>query len=80
MNDPKGFWNIIEQMNNWGKEKTDETDQIKPSVWKDYFTKLLNETNETPETEFPNFAPTFHPILCTTKIFVTLKKPQSVWM
>ena len=63
MNDPKGFWNIIEQMNNWGKDKCDETDQIKPSAWKDYFTKLLNDSTETPETDVPNFTPTFHPIL-----------------
>ena len=41
MNDPKGFWNIIEKMNNWGKEKKDETEQIKPSIWKEYFTKLF---------------------------------------
>ena len=38
MEDPKGFWNIISQMNNWGKEKEDETDQITPAKWKDYFT------------------------------------------
>ena len=63
MNDPKGFWNIIEQMNNWGKDKSDETDQIKPSAWKDYFTKLLNDSTETPETDVTNFTPTFHPIL-----------------
>ena len=66
-NDPKGFWNIINKMNNWGKEKTDETDQISPSTWKEYFTKLLNDTNEgnnslNDETT-PNFIPTFQPIL-----------------
>ena len=68
MNDPKSFWNIIKQMNNWGKDKEDETDQIKPSVWRDYFTKLLNATGQnsepTPDNDtISNLAPTFHPIL-----------------
>ena len=54
-------------MNNWGKEKTDETDQISPSTWKEYFTKLLNDTNEgnnsVNDETTPNFIPTFQPIL-----------------
>ena len=68
MNDPKSFWNIIKQMNNWGKDKEDETDQIKPSVWRDYFTKLLSATGQSSEptpdnNSISNLAPTFHPIL-----------------
>ena len=54
-------------MNNWGKEKTDETDHIKPSIWKEYFTKLLNGTEHNSETaDIENeidLPPTFHPIL-----------------
>ena len=53
-------------MNDWGKEKKDETDQIKPSIWKEYFTKLLNDagdqTNTEPPDETPDI-PTFEPIL-----------------
>ena len=66
LNDPKGFWNIISKMNNWGKEKTDESDQIKPSTWKEYFTKLLNGTqdNGTPnDRNNDDLPPTFNPIL-----------------
>ena len=67
LNDPKGFWNIISKMNNWGKEKTDESDQIKPSTWKEYFTKLLNgprDNDRTPnDRKSDNFLPTFNPIL-----------------
>ena len=66
MNDPKGFWNIIEKMNNWGKEKKDETEQIKPSIWKEYFTKLLNDqsiTNANSNETMHDFVPTFNPIL-----------------
>ena len=48
-NDPKVFWNIIKQMNNWGKDKTDETDNITPSNWHKYFKTLLNRTNPTKE-------------------------------
>ena len=28
-------------MNNWGKERTDETDSISPSTWQQYFKSLL---------------------------------------
>ena len=78
LNDPKGFWNIIKQMNNWGKEQIDETDQIKPSTWKEYYTKLLNDTNEntnTPNDEtVPNFIPTFEPILDRQITMIELRK------
>ena len=65
MNDPKGFWNIIKQMNNWGKEKADETDQIKPSVWREYFSKLLNDAGGPDDGGLvpSNYLPTFQPIL-----------------
>jgi len=52
MNDPKTFWNIIDDMNHWGKEQKDETDHIKPASWATYFKKLLNKSNvDTPNIE-----------------------------
>ena len=66
LNDPKGFWNVINKMNNWGREKQDESDQISPSAWKDYFTKLLNCTsnNNLPDNDdSEDRVPTFDPIL-----------------
>ena len=55
-------------MNDWGKEKGDETDQIKPSAWKEYFTGLLNgaggDTGAVHDDEtIPDFIPTFEPTL-----------------
>ena len=41
--DPKTFWSIIDKMNNWDKEKVDQTDNISPKKWKKYFEELLNE-------------------------------------
>ena len=66
-------------MNNWGKEKEDEADQIKPSTWKEYFTKLLNDTKENTETvlndeTIPNFIPTFEPILDRQISMIELRK------
>ena len=85
LNDPKGFWNIIEKMNNWGKEKVDETDQIKPSTWKQYFTKLLNDTRENIEQNtvsndenIQDFIPTFDPILDRMITMEELKKALSL--
>ena len=43
MADPNRFWSIINEMNNWGKERTDKTDNIKPDAWTIYFKNLLNE-------------------------------------
>ena len=67
LNNPKEFWNIIKKMNDWGKDKKDETDQIKPSVWKEYFNKLLNDagdqTNIEPPDEHTPDIPTFELIL-----------------
>ena len=50
--DPKLFWNIINKMNNWGKEKVDLSDNISPKRWKLYFEELLNENRDpiTPKT------------------------------
>ena len=44
--DPKQFWSIINKMNNWGKERTDPTEQIRPNEWVKYFKMLLKDGNE----------------------------------
>ena len=66
MNDPKSFWTIVSKMNNWDKNKTDETDHIEPQAWKEYFEKLLNKPTNDPEGQNSNNnndIPTFDPIL-----------------
>ena len=61
LNDPKRFWNIVKQMNNWGKGDTEKKEVIPPTTWKTYFEKLLN----TPVCEASNkgISPTFNPLL-----------------
>ena len=44
--DPKQFWSIINKMNNWGKERTDPTEQVKPNDWVKYFKTLLKDGGE----------------------------------
>ena len=61
MSDPKTFWSIINKMNNWGKERTEETEHIKPSTWKEYFKELLNK--DKTHTSNVSTTPTFDPIL-----------------
>ena len=61
-NDPKGFWNIINEMNNWGNKCAEESEKIKPHAWNEYFKKLLNR----PASAAPcgsSYAPTFNPVL-----------------
>ena len=82
LSDPKGFWNIIKKMNDWGKEKEDETDQIKPSVWKEYFTGLLNGAGGDTgavlnDATIPDFIPTFEPILDRQISMTALRKALS---
>ena len=61
-NDPKGFWNIINEMNNWGNKRSGENEKIKPHTWNEYFKKLLNKpTANTPCNS--SYTPTFNPIL-----------------
>ena len=73
MNDPRSFWGIINKMNNWGKEQTEEIDHIKDADWAKYFKKLLNRNEIPKQTNTPgdiaqdplteNQAMTFDPIL-----------------
>ena len=46
-NDPKTFWNIINKMNNWGKQQTDPSENISPKTWSKYFKELLNQNTES---------------------------------
>ena len=59
--DPKTFWNIINKMNKWGKEKTDPADSISPKRWGEHFTKLLNTAKES-KTNTLKAGNTFEPI------------------
>ena len=61
-NDPKLFWSTINKMNNWGKMKTDPTDNITPQTWIRYFETLLNDKNaKSPVID--RGSSTFEPIL-----------------
>ena len=37
--DPKGFWNLIKDMNRWGEKTSDDSETIKPHTWNEYFKK-----------------------------------------
>ena len=59
--DPKLFWNTIKEMNNWGGNKHDPTDDIDLDKWIQYFRKLLNDNNSTRHStgdQLPTFEPT----------------------
>ena len=34
--DPRNIWIIINKMNSWGREQTEETDHTKPANWAKY--------------------------------------------
>ena len=62
-NDPKLFWSTIKEMNNWGKEKTDPTDDISTESWIKYFKNLLNDSRKA-STDGAHSGPgTFEPVL-----------------
>ena len=42
-NDPRLFWNTIKKMNNWGKEKTNLSDNVTTEEWIRHFEHLLND-------------------------------------
>ena len=62
--DTKGFWKIINKMNNWGKEINDPSNIISPEMWNKHFRQLLNK-DERLNTEPGRYKPfcTFDPIL-----------------
>ena len=54
--DPKEFWNIMNNMKGWGRETEDPCNSIAPSSWSDYFKKVLNpdkreDTHPPPKKE-----------------------------
>ena len=44
--DPRMFWDIVDKMNKWGKEKRDPGEKISPSIWKKHFERLLNSEDD----------------------------------
>ena len=62
--DPKIFWNIVDQMNRWGREKNDPSDKISPSLWKKHFEGLLNKAeNGNAVSDQIHMFDTFEPLL-----------------
>ena len=45
VDDPKEFWNMINDMKQWGREKIDPSDTIPPQEWENHFKNLLNTEN-----------------------------------
>ena len=62
-------------MNNWGSEKSDQSDNIAPKKWLKYFDELLNQRQDrsNPET-IPSNVPTFNPSLDGTLSEIELRK------
>lgn len=61
LNNPKAFWQTVNEMNNWGRSKDDPADRIAPGQWKKHFVALLNGGQDLiPKTEGYN---TFDPVL-----------------
>ena len=50
VDDPKEFWNMINDMKQWGREKVDPSDTIPPHEWREHFKNLLNTKN----TQYPD--------------------------
>ena len=46
-NDPRLFWNTVKKMNNWGKEKTNLSDNVTIDEWIRHFEHLLNDKKGT---------------------------------
>ena len=42
-NDPRLFWNTIKKMNNWGKGKTNLSENVTTEEWIRHFEHLLND-------------------------------------
>ena len=43
--DPKEFWNMVNDMKAWGRERVDPCDTIPPGEWEEHFKTLLNTKN-----------------------------------
>ena len=68
-------------MNNWGKEKYDQTDHIEPPTWCKYYKSLLNSSSLSREHSYTRNHTTFDPTLCgrtsTAEISGALKQLKS---
>ena len=63
-NNPRGFWELINKMNNWGKETREPSNNITPEKWKKHFLQLLNnEERVNTEISIYKSFDTFDPIL-----------------
>ena len=72
--DPKEFWNMVNDMKGWGREKVDPCDTIPSEEWTNHFKNLLNtdkrdNRSPTPPTTNPN---------PTTEIRITMKEMKEV--
>ena len=64
LNNPKAFWSIIKEMNNWGKKSVDPADKITCEDWEKHFKELLNDKNHNDKlTHSLNEINTFDPTL-----------------
>ena len=61
LNDPKGFWNIINQMNNWGKEKRTKLTKLNPLLGKSTSTNFLMRMKKTQRDSLTKFYLTLSP-------------------
>ena len=52
INDPKEFWNMVNDMKGWGRETVDPSDTIPPQDWEEHFQNLLN-TKEIQDQNIP---------------------------
>ena len=53
MNNPKLFWKIVTEMNNWGKKSTDPADKIPAQDWENHYKKLLNDSGPNVDIATP---------------------------
>ena len=61
---PQNFWNLIDKMNRWGKEKINPSDNISAKTWKQHFQKLFQSgPAKHKNCEADNFIKTFDPLL-----------------
>lgn len=77
-NDPTQFWKIIKSMREWGKEKPDPADGIKPETWKHYYQSLLNKPNAKPmETPPGRVDPELDKPLLLEELQAAIKRAKS---
>ena len=64
LENPRVFWKIIKEMNNWGTNKIDPADIIPLQTWEKHFKELLNEKNKSDKHVSASIeTKTFDPIL-----------------